>query len=340
MRILFILKKNNCYGFSTYTKKSSGLFNSVHFVVEELNKKGFDASLVEVVDNNDIDREVTRFKPDIVIIEALWVVPEKFKVLKKLHPRVKWFVHLHSHIPFLALEGIAIKWLEQYVHEKVGIIANSQEAFEALDIVLSHKGHNKHLFYLPNVYVRKQKDVVQEKDVPYINVACFGAIRPMKNHLMQAIAAIEFARQRDKALHFQINFSRVETGGAPVLANLRELFRKTNGTTLIELPWMEPHDLIHYLHKHVDVGMQVSLSETFNVVTADYVTAGLPVVVSDEVPWVSRFSTAKADSVESIVNKLHFAYDHRTLVSLNQFLLRNYAKRALKLWIHFLKDLS
>src|SRR5688500_11649943 len=107
-RILFILKARdatNTYGYSCGL--STGLLNSATFVQDMLDSNGFTTKLVVVIDNNDIDREVTAFRPTHVIIEALWVVPSKFQILKKLHPSVKWIVRLHSEAPFLANEGIA-----------------------------------------------------------------------------------------------------------------------------------------------------------------------------------------------------------------------------------------
>ena len=109
-KILFILKKRNeswgCYGNgSAQGGYPSGLLNSATFVKDMLNDLGFVAELVEVVDNDCIDREVTKARPDIVIIEALWVVPPKFSVLAKLHPKVKWVIRNHSEIPFLSMEG-------------------------------------------------------------------------------------------------------------------------------------------------------------------------------------------------------------------------------------------
>ena len=82
MRIQFICKKNECYGFETYTRRSSGLYNSTSFIVRGLKARGIDAEIIEVIDNNCIDKEVTRYKPDVVVIEALWVVPEKFDILR------------------------------------------------------------------------------------------------------------------------------------------------------------------------------------------------------------------------------------------------------------------
>src|SRR5712664_4263183 len=110
-RILFILKKRHAYHKHYTPGLSSGLYNSARFAADMLHKLGLAVHLVEVQDNNSIDREVKQFKPNIVIIEALWVVPSKFKVLQELHPSVTWIVRIHSEAAFLAQEGIAIRWL-------------------------------------------------------------------------------------------------------------------------------------------------------------------------------------------------------------------------------------
>src|ERR1700688_2506570 len=98
MKVLFVLKKSG-YG-CNYNYGTSGLLNSATFIVDMLNDSGVEAKLVIVNDNNDIDREVSNFQPDTVVIEALWVVPEKFDALKKLHPNVNWIVRIHSDLPF------------------------------------------------------------------------------------------------------------------------------------------------------------------------------------------------------------------------------------------------
>ena len=335
MRILFICHKNECYGHSVYTRRSSGLFNSTNFIVKAMLRRNIVAKIVEVVDNNCIDREVFAFKPDIVVIEALWVVPDKFTVLQRLYPKVKWFVHLHSDMPFLALEGIAMDWIIRCQAMGVGIIANSRESFEALQpLVQAHM-----LYYLPNVYVGDFKKMPKHNR-PTIHVGCFGAVRPMKNHLLQALASIQFAREKGKVLCFHINSGRVETGGAPVLKNLQQLFSSYPGAALIQHSWFEPEDFIEYLHNHVDIGLQVSLTETFNVVTADYVAAGLPIVVSKEVKWVSSISTAVDNSLPDIVKKMHRAWQNKYLVWINQFYLKQNSLEAQYKWFEFCQKIK
>ena len=106
-----------------------------------LQDAGVEAALAEAIDNNCIDRLVTEYNPDVVIIEALWVVPEKFDVLKKLHPGVRWIVRLHSDIPFLAGEGIAVEWIYGYAARGVEVAFNSPRASEDFGAL-----------YLPNFY--------------------------------------------------------------------------------------------------------------------------------------------------------------------------------------------
>ncbi len=330
MRILFICKKGQTYGGAYSHQKASGLFNSTHLIAAALILKGIQAKVVVVSDNNDIDRETALFKPDICVIEALWVVPGKFDVLQGLHPGVKWYVHIHSNIPFLANEGIAIDWLVRYAEKGVGIIANSQAAYDNLSVILGCES----LFYLPNIYSRRFFQAKVHYNKEHVDIGCFGAIRPMKNQLLQALAAIRYAKEIGKPLRFHINFTRVEMDGSSILKNLRALFQNEEAV-LVEHPWYDPTDFLKYLHKHIDIGLQVSMSETFNVVSADYVTAGIPLVVSDEVSWVSMWNKAEDDSVESVVRAMHFAAHKRLLIKWNQHLLKDSAEDATEKWVEF-----
>ncbi len=333
MRILFICHKNTIYGVHSTVRRSSGLYNSTNFIVKGLKSLGVHAEIVEVQDNNCIDREVAKFKPDICVIEALWVVPAKFQVLKRLHPKVKWFIHMHSGIPFLAQEGMACGWLIDSAKQGVNVIANSPDSFNAFSNIIPEK----QLEYLPNVYLHKQKSPRAHRHSPVMHVGCFGAIRPLKNHLAQAFAALKFSRDLGKQLHFHVNASRIESGGAPIVKNLRELFDRLHDATLVEHGWHEPEDFVEMLHLKIDISMQVSLSETFNVVSADCISAGIPIVVSREVPWASSLNTAKDDDIEDMVKILHRVWNHSSLTTWNQFLLRRYANNSLDMWYTWLR---
>lgn len=331
-KILFICKQNETYGFKQlYNRKNSGLFNSTKFVSDALKAHHIHSEVIQVTDNNDIDREVTKFRPNIVVLEALWVVPEKFDELMRLHPKVKWFVHLHSNIPFLAMEGIAVDWIIRSARKGVGVIANSHEAYHALEVVIPGM-----ITYLPNVYLGDFHSKKHASDCGPINIGCFGAVRPLKNQLTQAIAAIKFAEDLGRPLRFHINSSRVETDGDPVLKNIRLLFKDTDHE-LVEVPWLDQGEFLEYLEKNVDMGLQASLSETFNNVAANYVAAGLPMVISREVKWASSWCQADPDSVTSMVNVMHRVWRFRTLIWWNQKLLNWTSQDAEEEWVRFVR---
>jgi len=90
-KVLFILKRREDYNGIIHSQigLSTGLYNSASFVNDMLKAYKIESNLAVVIDNNDIDREVSKYKPTHVVIEALWVTPSKFAVLEKLHPNVK-----------------------------------------------------------------------------------------------------------------------------------------------------------------------------------------------------------------------------------------------------------
>lgn len=316
-RVLFILRRRD-FAYSTdttYTVRSSGLKNSASFVRDALIAAGFASSLVEVNDNNDIDREVTAFRPTHCIIEALWVVPEKFPVLKPLHPDVVWCVRNHSEVPFMAADGVAMGWAVDYIRQGVLFSSNSPRATSEMRLVgevgttLELRELRRRTPYLPNIYTwPKVLPERPSKSPGVLRVGCFGALRPLKNHLMQALAAIACAEDRGEQLEFHINSSRVESGGDPVLKNVRDLFKRLHNHKLVEHDW-EEHDAFLGTVASVDISLQVSFSETFNIVSADAVAVGTPVVATSEVAWLDQTYWADPTDLDSIVSAMHRALD-------------------------------
>ncbi len=226
-KVLFILKRREDYGVEHYSHEglTTGLYNSAMFVKNMLQKNRVESKLIVVIDNNDIDREVTLFKPTHVIIEGLWVVPEKFEILKKLHPRVKWIIRIHSNTPFLANEGIAFDWIAKYTkYLNVKVATNAPQMHNELQLYVKQQysltpiKEENNVINLPNYYPEKfvKKTASPFKNSEYINIGCFGAIRPLKNHMTQAIAAVKFADRLNKKLIFHINVGRIEQNGLSV----------------------------------------------------------------------------------------------------------------------------
>lgn len=346
--VLFILRRRQDFSNEKHSEfgMSTGLFNSAWYMHEMMLNNGFDSKVVVLPDNNGIDREVSQFKPTHVIIEALWVVPSKFAVLTKLHPNVKWIIRLHSDIPFLANEGIAMDWIGDYLsYRNISVAVNSPKIQSELNTFAGHKLNwdmevvSKKIIYLPNYYPQNYRKKPFENNKDWIDVSCFGAMRPMKNHLIQAIAAIQFADHIGKKLKFHINVGRVEQRGDTVIQNLKALFLHIHesGHELINHEWMA-RDKFLDVCKTMDIGMQVSFSETFNIVTADMITQGIPIIGSSEIPWLHSLYQANATSSEDMAKKLIWTYlDTEKNVELNQNLLYTYTNKTEKIWLNQFK---
>ena len=273
------------------------------------------AKTIEVHDNNGIDRAVTVFKPTHVFIEALWVVPDKFNVLISLHPTIKWYVRLHSNVPFIANEGVAMDWIKKYLEiqwshgANFALSCNSKRMVNDIGRTL---GNSIYPLYAPNIY-QPEFDVSEapskKPESPDISIGVFGAIRPLKNQLIQAMAAMTFADKLNKNLYFHINIARIESRGENVYKNIKALF-KDSRHQLITHGWLlHPEFLL--LVSSMDLGMQVSFSETFDIVAADFVYVNVPIVGSAEVEWLGRNYKANPTDMNDIVDRLEYAWNGR-----------------------------
>jgi hypothetical protein len=335
-RVLFVLKKHEGSGGPLHS--SSGLRNSARFVADMLNSENIaTASVAIVVDGNGIDAEVFKFKPDVVVLEAIWCPPDKLAELVTIYPKIRWVVRIHSEIPFLAHEGMALQYLAAYASiTNVKVSANSPVATRDL-------GYLNPVF-LPNFYpvVQTTSDAVATAaSMDHLKVGCFGAVRPMKNQLAQAFAAVEYAkRKRVTYLSFYVNASRPEQGGENVLKNLRSFFAsQPSGYQLIEVSWSDRTAFLA-LVAEMDICMSVSFSETFCIVAADAVSQKIPVVVSPEVFWVDDDVQVDPTDIQAIADTIGHALGIWKGMLLRENLngLRKYNQQSVVDWKQFLRS--
>lgn len=359
-RILFILKKRppgpyDTWSFSPDGKpKSSGLSVSVEMLSIGLTKIGIEHKIVQVIDNNCIDREVTLYKPTHVIIEAFWVVPSKFDVLRPLHPGVEWIVRNHSKLDFLSHEGGMTGWALEYIKKGIKLACNSPKAVSDFKALATSSGLNPdNVIFLPNYYaVRRPHNVAcvwwwellrslgvygrepHLKDGKTWNVGCYGAIRPLKNHLHQAIAAIYAADALGVRLRFHVNATRIEGKAEPILRAMQVLFAQHPEHELVEDPWVEHPEFLEQVTK-LDVMLQVSLSETFNIVAADAVACAVPVLGSAEIPFLPKETVTEAARPEVIAKALRRVWrgsGNGMLQRLQRLYLWVYSAWSIKVW--------
>jgi hypothetical protein len=190
--------------------------------------------------------------------------------------------------------------------------------------------------YLPNIYPLDPSQYhYRVTDSAHVDVGCFGALRILKNQLEQAIAAMIFSDNIKKKLRFHINLGETEDANSSIYKNLEALFAGTRNS-LVTHKWV-PHDQFLDTVRQMDLGMQVSFSESFNIVVADFVFCGVPIVVSREVDWMPQWFWA-SQTTSSMVDRLGFAWNSRrtNLQRTTWHYLQAYNKAATAAWKTYL----
>lgn len=314
MSVLLLERVNHKFQLMTKSKQKSGLSICLGMISKSV--PGVHRVYVENLEH--VELAIQRFNPKKIVFEALWASQHDISTLKAKYPRIKIYLHLHSNIPFLACEGYAMAKILESQRLGVGIICNDSRAAASLGGIC-----------LPNIYHTKTEAPERQSNED-LNVIIAGSMRPMKNHLIQAIAAIRYAESIDKKLRLHVNMGRSE-GGGEVAANFKYLFMMHYGHELISIPWMDHGDFIRFLST-MDIGLQVSMSESFNIVAADYAYAHLPMVVSSEVRWAADECKADPGCSDDIMEKMAQSSDW-TLKNLDGLEAHNF--EAKKLWGQF-----
>lgn len=338
--ILFLLVNNMSSGGSSGTgggsTSRSGLLNSATLTADQITKYLHYTTVVEVVpDARSISAAIDKNKPGIVIFEAIWVTPKEVKALTEKYFDIIFVTRVHSEIPFLAHENNAIKYLKELTGIKNSFI--SFNSFETEREIFT-LGWNP--IYLPNIYC----DVFDAEICPpkpecgTLNFGCFGSIRPFKNHLMQSLAAILYGKIHKQKVRFHINATRVEQQGGCALGNMRAFFDGTDNE-LVEHSWLDRKEFLELVGE-MDLGMQLSFNESFNIISADFCLKGIPIIVSDAIDWMPKESRASVDKMDDILSKMNYALrkKHR-VVRDNISALDKHNTISLRSWNEFLESI-
>ncbi len=324
-----------------------------------LRRAGYYVEVCHAQDAAEIDRWLTATNATaarlgrvpvshFVINSPSWVPPADIAGLCGCHPDVMFVLQNHTGTAYLSMDGVDV-WRDGK-KTRIGGIRSNRECIDLerdrLNFRVSCNNPRFHQWmlrtfaapclHLPNLYDTEAFVDLYPRDRDFgdtIRIGSFGAPRPHKNQLTAAQAAVMIARQMGVNLELYYNNNRY---GNDEVAHAREdLFRGAKDLALVPVPW-ENWPEFRRTVGHMHLLMQPSTDETFNVVTADGIAAGVPSVTSSCIEWTPRqWWCDPCDPNDAAKVGLYLLND-RYAAEEGRSALRRYVSDGLSLWERFL----
>lgn len=269
-----------------------------------LQKHGVRASVEPIVNANDLRNKLLGM-PSVthVVISAPWVPTVELAAILREFSRIQFTVNCHSNVAFLQADTNGVKLMREYIElERATLnfsVAGNSRKFvhwvrEAMDTTCD---------YLPNMYYLDYSVASVQNQAIYkggvLRIGAFGATRPQKNLMSAAGAALELSADLKTDVEFWVSGGRTEGGGNTILNAVRQLLNNQPGITLKELSWAS-WPQFRAIVRRMHLLIQVSTTESFNMVTADGVAEGVPSIVSEAIDWAPPYWMAHIDDVSDM----------------------------------------
>jgi hypothetical protein len=270
-----------------------------------------------------------------LVISAPWLSTHDLTCLLKAFPRIQFAVICHSNVGFLQADVNGtrnlrddIELARQYPNLTVG--GNSRKFVDWLRVAYNFP----QAVLLPNLY--PLGSVPEQKHPGHtLHIGCFGAVRPLKNTITAAAAALALARRFGKQVEFHISSGRDETHeGQQILNAIHQMVDGIPEFHLVSRSWMN-WDFFQHVVRKMDLLMQPSFTESFNIVTADGIANGTPSVVSPAIDWVPDSWKADPDDALEIAEVGARLIEHHSIAREGYFRLQEHNIVGVEHWKRF-----
>jgi glycosyltransferase involved in cell wall biosynthesis len=273
-------------------------------------------------------------RPTHVILAAPWIATPDIASLAAQFSDVVFVVVSHSSVGFLQADPHAIRLLREAANlqlstHNVFVGGNSRKFTDWASVVWGVDA-----VCLPNLYCLAETFPEHDHrwDGGALRIGMFGANRPLKNFLSGAAGAVDLARRLRVPVELLMSSGRNEGGNFRAIREMTEHIANLRLVDTGWLPWAEFRRLLRTVH----LVLQPSYTETFNVVSADAIAEGVPVVATDAIDWVPTWWQARADEpldigrvAERLLRDPRAPRDGREA-------LERYVQCGLVTWSHFL----
>ena len=318
-----------------------GLNVAGYTTAKVLNENGIHTTVFPVRHNIDIVTAIDKYnenndkKLTHVIISAPWLSVYDVKSLISNFKNIQFVILSHSNVGFLQADPCGVELLRQYIklsdeypNLKVGgnCINFSEWVSEA---------YKTNCLCLPNLYpVKKTKSKKWDGKLP-IKIGAFGAIRPEKNFMTAAAAALEIHSKLNLSIEFHM-ITGGETTTSTTLCAIKQMLANIDRVVLIEHNWETWDKFINLISK-MDLLITTSFTESFHMVTADGISQGVPSVISPVVYWGPNEWKADPDDAICVANiGINLLKTNQEYIGYNA--LNKHNRKSIKNWIKFLEN--
>lgn len=318
-----------------------GLGVSGSLNAQVLSEKVGPAQVIPAVNNIEIVRAITDYNKahastplTHVIISAPWLSTRDVRAIVTHFSKIQFAVLSHSNVGFLQADPNGTRLLREglALSQEVPnfkIAGNSKKFVDWME-----EAYGVPVALLPNMYPTSGTTKPASTSGP-IKIGIFGAIRPQKNVLTAAAAAIVIGRRLNRPVELWVNSGR-EEGGTGTLTNaLRQLTRNLPNFELKQAQWA-PWGTFKQTVAAMDLLIQVSYTESFNMVTADGIANGVPSVVSNAIYWAPKSWMARGDDALNVAEVGIKLLRDKRLRAKGPVALEKHNDIALKSWKKFL----
>ncbi|MBV9301520.1 MAG: hypothetical protein JOY62_17415 [Acidobacteriaceae bacterium] len=278
-----------------------GLGVSALNTAKVLRRSGIRAEVWPILSGTDLRRRLTVSPVEQVIISAPWIPSVELQSLANDFPDTHFAVNCHSNVGFLQADRHGVKLVREAMELELGThnihLGGNSRRF--CDWIYSAFGAP--CAYLPNLYSIDPDPIWRCRVLTdgTVRIGIFGATRPLKNLMSAAGAALEISRSLGVGLELWLSCGRSEGSGDTILGAVQEMIRGLPHVKLVMNGW-QPWPKFRRVVGHMQLLMQPSYTESFNMVTADGVAEGVASVVSNAIDWAPEHWKARVDDVLDI----------------------------------------
>jgi len=264
-------------------------------------ENGIRTAVWPITNAEDLRSRLQAQPAEQVVISAPWIPSLALQALANDFGETQFTVACHSNVGFLQADRNGVKLVRELMELEAGsanihLAGNSRRFCDWIRFAFGAP-----CAYLPNLYYLHDEPVPQPR--PYhvgtLKIGVFGATRPLKNMMSAAGAALEMARSLRAPLELWVSGGRTEGGGEVVLGAVKEMLAGLPGVSLILNGW-QTWPQFRKTVASMNLLMQPSYTESFNMVTADGVAEGVASVVSSAIDWAPQDWKADVDDALAI----------------------------------------